>query len=177
MGIGQASSDISIPSLPGLLLAFSSHSDLSRRATMTSARPSLTDSLILLHLSRWAWTCTTTIWLDVRGTNAYAACFLTVYWLLSSVYFHFKIKIQYEYQGRHRLEIIWLIAYRYWFLDISVSGLASDDNEWDILKWYVLRRLIFFYRVTSIPVFCRLPLSFKLTPGTRSGDSRFGSKA
>ncbi|PBK64175.1 hypothetical protein ARMSODRAFT_1088109 [Armillaria solidipes] len=41
-------------------------------------------------------------------------------------------------------------------LVFSVSGPASDDNEWDILKW--------------------LPLSFKLVPGTRSGDSRFVSK-
>ncbi|KAK0435882.1 hypothetical protein EV421DRAFT_1908383 [Armillaria borealis] len=55
----------------------------------------------------------------------------------SSVSFHL-FKIQYEYQA------------------FSVSGPASDDNEWDILKW--------------------LPLSFKLAPGTRSGDSRFGSK-
>lgn len=77
--------------------------------------------------------------------------------------------------------LIQSIAYRYRSLAIPVSGPASNDNEWDIelkaLKWYVLRRLILFHRVTGIPVFCRLPLSFKLAPGTRSGDSRFGSKA
>ncbi|PBK80722.1 hypothetical protein ARMGADRAFT_1039873 [Armillaria gallica] len=49
----------------------------------------------------------------------------------------------------------------YEYQAIPVSGPASNNNEWDIelkaLKW--------------------LPLSFKLAPGTRSGDSRFGSKA
>ncbi|KAK0439000.1 hypothetical protein EV421DRAFT_1738187 [Armillaria borealis] len=49
-----------------------------------------------------------------------------------------------------------LFKTQYQYEVFSVSGPASDDNEWDILKW--------------------LPLSFKLVPGTRSGDSKFVSK-
>ncbi|SJL17274.1 uncharacterized protein ARMOST_20821 [Armillaria ostoyae] len=54
-----------------------------------------------------------------------------------------------------------LVKIQYECQAFSVFGPASDDNEWDMeLKWLK-----------------QLPLSFKLAPGTRSGDSRFGSKA
>ncbi|KAK0431150.1 hypothetical protein EV421DRAFT_1743356 [Armillaria borealis] len=54
---------------------------------------------------------------------------------MNTVSFHL-IKIQYQYQA------------------ISVSGPASNDNEWDM----------------ELKMLKRLPLSFMLAPGTRSGD-------